>query len=75
VAVVISLNRFLAPVDDTVTAYLKTQVTSHIPRTWDWRVGGGDPVLTPGSQVGSSSQEPESTPPLASGSSSRPAGA
>ena len=27
--VVISLNRFLAPVDDTVTAHLKTQVTSH----------------------------------------------
>ena len=26
-AVVISLNRFLAPVDDTVTAQLKTQVT------------------------------------------------
>jgi hypothetical protein len=29
VAVVISLNRFLAPVDDTVTAHPKTQVTSH----------------------------------------------
>jgi hypothetical protein len=29
VAVVISLNRFLAPVDDTVTAHSKTQVTSH----------------------------------------------
>ena len=28
-AVVICLNRFLAPVDDTVTAQLKTQVTSH----------------------------------------------
>ena len=28
-AVVISLNRFLAPVDDTVTAPSKTQVTSH----------------------------------------------
>jgi hypothetical protein len=33
VAVVISLNRFLAPVDDTVTAQLQSQVTSHkIPR-------------------------------------------
>ncbi len=30
-AVVICLNRFLAPVDDTVTAHLKTQVTSHKP--------------------------------------------
>ena len=30
-AVVISLNRFLAPVDDTVTAHSKTQVTSHNP--------------------------------------------
>ena len=29
VAVVISLNRLLVPVDDTVTAQLKTQVTSH----------------------------------------------
>ncbi len=29
VAVVISLNWFLAPVDDTVTAQTKTQVTSH----------------------------------------------
>jgi hypothetical protein len=29
VAVVISLNRFLATVDDTVTAHSKTQVTSH----------------------------------------------
>ena len=29
VAVVISLNRVLAPVDDTVTAHSKTQVTSH----------------------------------------------
>jgi len=29
VAVVISLNRFLAPVDDTVTAQLQSQVTSH----------------------------------------------
>jgi hypothetical protein len=29
VAVVISLNRFSAPVDDTVTAHPKTQVTSH----------------------------------------------
>ncbi len=28
VAVVISLNLFLAPVDDTVTAHSKTQVTS-----------------------------------------------
>ena len=28
-AVVICLNRFLAPVDDTVTAQLQTQVTSH----------------------------------------------
>jgi hypothetical protein len=28
VAVVISLNRFWAPVDDTVTAHSKTQVTS-----------------------------------------------
>ncbi len=28
-AVVISLNRFLAPVDDTVTAQLQSQVTSH----------------------------------------------
>ena len=28
-AVVISLNRFSAPVDDTVTAHPKTQVTSH----------------------------------------------
>ena len=28
-AVVISLNRFLAPVDDTVTSHSKTQVTSH----------------------------------------------
>ena len=29
VVIMISLNRFLAPVDDTVTAQLKTQVTSH----------------------------------------------
>jgi hypothetical protein len=29
VAVVISLNRFMAPVDDTVTAEHKSQVTSH----------------------------------------------
>ncbi len=29
VGVVISLNRFWAPVDDTVTAHPKTQVTSH----------------------------------------------
>jgi hypothetical protein len=29
VAVVISLNRFMAPVDDTVTAQHKSQVTSH----------------------------------------------
>ena len=29
VAVVISLNRFWAPADDTVTALSKTQVTSH----------------------------------------------
>ena len=29
VAVVISLNRFLAPVDDTVTVQLQSQVTSH----------------------------------------------
>ena len=28
-AVVISLNRVLAPVDDTVTAHSKTQVTGH----------------------------------------------
>ncbi len=28
-AVVISLNRFMAPVDDTVTAQHKSQVTSH----------------------------------------------
>ena len=35
VAVVISLNRFMAPVDDTVTAQHKSQVTSH-KRRWCW---------------------------------------
>jgi hypothetical protein len=33
VAVVISLNLFMAPVDDTVTAQHKSQVTSH---NHDW---------------------------------------
>ena len=43
VAVVISLNRFWAPVDDTVTAHSKTQVTSHKPRC-----ANQEPVQVPG---------------------------